>query len=479
MKTLTILQLNDLHGYLEPHWEMVHETNEWSLKKLGGLARISSLFKNIRNESPGAILTVDNGDTFHGTYISTTQRGLSMIEIMNAMKFDAMTTHWEFAYGPSGVKEISKKLNYPMLGINCFYKDSNELFFQPYQMIERGGLKVALIGLACPIVDKTMPPSFSEGVYFTIGNEELPRWIETVKEKEKADVIVILSHLGFPQDIQLAKEVNGIDILVSGHTHNRMDHAVVINNAIIFQSGCHGSFIGKLVAQIQNKKVISFKHDLIPVDDHLDEDPVVKSLVNSTLDPHRKKLNEVVGEITMPLHRYSMLSTPMDDVLLEAIMSAASTQIAFSNGWRYGVPIPAGVVTIDNLWNIIPVNPPVQTVDMSGAELWQMLEDNLERTFAANPYEQMGGYVKRMRGITMYFKAENPNNCRIDRLFVGKKKIIQDEIYSVAFVTAQGVPMKFGKNRKKLDIDSITALQNLFKSKEKITPSQVQTVFEI
>ena len=276
--TVTILQLNDLHGYLEPHWEMVREEPNWSFKKLGGLAKIASLFKSTRVSASGPVLTLDNGDTFHGTYVANHDRGLSMVPLMNSLKFDAMATHWEFAYGPEGVKEIERQLDYPMLAINCYSKETEKLFFKPYKIIDRNGLKIAVIGLACPIVDKTMPPSFSEGIRFTIGNEELPKWIKTAKEKERADLIVVLSHLGFPQDVELAKEVSGIDILVSGHTHNRMNHAVVINGAIIFQSGCHGSFIGKLVAKVTNLKITSFEHSLIAIDETIDDDSNVRRL---------------------------------------------------------------------------------------------------------------------------------------------------------------------------------------------------------
>lgn len=476
---LTILQLNDLHGYLESHWEMVREEPNWTFKKMGGLARIATVFKEARKFSGGAVLTLDNGDTFHGTYVSTVDKGLSMVPLMNALEFDAMTTHWEFAYGPEGVKTIEDQLTYPMLAINCYYKTTDKLFFKPYKIIERNGLKIAVIGLACPIVDKTMPPTFYEGLKFTTGNEELPSWIKVVKEKEAASIVVILSHLGFPQDVQLAKDVSGIDILVSGHTHNRMNHAIIENGTIIFQSGCHGSFIGKLDVKIKDKKVVSFEHSLISINETIEEDAQMKRLVDVTVSPHRQKLKEVVGETSSALHRYSMLSAPMDDILLEAIMETAKTEIAFSNGWRYGAPIPPGKVTVEDLWNIIPVNPPIQTVEMTGAELLKMLEENLERTFSAKPYEQMGGYVKRMRGITLYFKAENPKNFRIDRLFVGNDLVSEDKYYSVAFVTSQGVPAKFGRNRRKLEVDAIASLTSLFQSRKTITPSGIQSVFEI
>ena len=480
MTTLTFLQVNDLHGYVAPHPEMVRdEHGQWQFVELGGLARIAGLFDAVRAERPEGVIALDNGDTFHGTHLAVTTKGKALIPMMNALKLDAMTVHWEFAFGPEGVLEIGRELDYPILGTNCFRKADDSLFLIPFTMIERSGIKVAIIGLACPIVDKTMPASFSTGVYFTIGNEDLAKWIDHARKQEQADLVVVLSHLGFPQDVKLAGEIDGIDILVSGHTHNRMKEPIVVNGAIIFQSGCHGSFIGRLDVTLQNGRISEHCHRLVPVDDAVPENAEVRSLVDEALAKQGKAMREVVGTATAPLHRYAMLSAPMDDVLLEAIAKAAGTRIAFSNGWRYGAPIATGPVTVDELWNIIPTNPPVSIVDLTGEEIVDMLEDNLESTFAADPYEQMGGFVKRMRGVLMYFKAENPAGHRIDRLFVDGEPVERDRTYTVAFVTEQGVPKKYGKNRRELDIAAVDALKNLFTSRGAVSPCTKPSVIAV
>ncbi len=461
MPCLTVLQLNDLHGYLEPHPEMVRgENGEWQFATLGGLARIAGLFDRVRAERPGAVVTLDNGDTFHGTHVAVASKGMALVPAMNALAFDAMTVHWEFAYGPDGVKRIAERLDYPMLAINCHHKHDDQLFLPPWRMVTRAGLRVAIIGLACPIVDKTMPKSFSEGLYFTIGNVELPRWIRHVRDEEHADLVIVLSHLGFPQDVKLAAEVDGIDILVSGHTHNRMDRAIVVNNAIIFQSGCHGSFVGRLDVEVEQGRIASHHHALVAIDESIDPDAHVEALVDAALDAERDAMAEVVGQTDVPLHRYAMLHAPMDDLLVAAIAEAAGTQIAFSNGWRYGAPIPAGPVTLGDLWNIVPTNPPISTTDLTGAELREMIEANLERTFAADPYQQMGGYVKRMAGVQAYLKAENPDGHRVDRLFVEGRPLEDDHVYRCAFITEQGVPARFGSNRRRLGVHAIDALRS-------------------
>lgn len=455
---LTILQINDLHGYIEPHPELVRNGEGDRFQTLGGLARIATAVAQVRAETGGATLLLDNGDTFHGTYVSVRSKGEAMVPLMNALAPEAMTVHWEFAYGPAQVQRLAAQLAYPILAINC-YRNEGGLFFEPYRMVDKGGLRVAVIGIACNIVDKTMPPAFSEGLHFTLGRDELPSWIAHVREHEEADLVVVLSHLGFPQDVKLASEVEGIDVLVSGHTHNRMESPVVENGAIIFQSGCHGSFLGRLDLEIEDGGIAAHHHQLIAIDEHFAPDPQVQQQVDAAMAPHRAMLSRVVGHTGHPLSRYQSLHCSMDDLLLDAIAHCAGTGIAFSNGWRYGAPVPPGPITLNDLWNIIPTNPPVETVELTGAEIRTMLEENLERTFSANAYEQMGGYVKRCRGVRLYAKIENPAGSRVDRLFVLGAPVDPERIYTVAFVTAQGVPRQFGRNRKAVGMHAIDALQ--------------------
>lgn len=476
--SLTILQLNDLHGYVAPHPEMVRSDGDWSFAQLGGLARIKTLFDTVRRETSGAVLALDNGDTFHGTHVAVSTRGLALVPMMNALGMDAMTVHWEFAYTPKGVREIAAALDYPILAINCYDKASGERMFEAWRVVERAGLRIGVIGIASPVV-ATMPPAFGEGLRFTIGNEELPGAVSHLRGEEKVDLVVVLSHLGFPQDVKLARETDGIDVLVSGHTHNRMDDAIMENGAIIFQSGCHGAFVGRLDLTIEDRRITSHRHHLIAIDETLAEEQEVSALVDRALAPAKEEMSEVVGTTAIPLHRYAMLQSSMDDLLLRAIAEAAGTQIAFSNGWRYGAPIPPGPVTVNDLWNIIPVNPPVTTVELTGREMIDMLEENLERTFAGDPYQQMGGYVKRMRGLKLYFKAENPSGRRIDRLFAGEQRVLPGDRFKVAFVTAQGVPLKYGQNRETLGIDAITAMKRLLSQDGALDRPEPQCVFEI
>lgn len=172
----------------------------------------------------------------------------------------------------------------------------------------------------------------------------------------------MLSHLGFPQDCKLAREVAGIDVLLSGHTHNRLFQPAVVNGTTIIQSGCHASFVGRLDIEMEGTTVGRIRHRLITLDDSIVPDADMQSLIDGIYAPYREMLAEILGETETALNRYTMLEATMDNFLLDAIADAAGTEIAFSNGWRYGAPIPVGNITLNDLWNIIPTIRPLKHV---------------------------------------------------------------------------------------------------------------------
>ncbi len=469
-KKLTLLQINDTHAYLESHQELFWNGKEAVYKEVGGYARIATLIKDIKAEKNNQVLVLDNGDTIHGTFAAVNSKGKAMLPVLNKMGIEGMTAHWEFGYGPEIFMEITKELNYPMLAINAYNEKSDELLFDPYLIKDYNGLKVGIIGIAATIIDKVMPDWFSEGIYFTMGKEELPHYIDKLRNEKKVDLVVVLSHLGFPQETKLAEEIDGIDVLLSGHTHNRVHKPALINETIIIQSGCHGSFVGRLDLEIANRKVVDFRHQLLTVEKSITEDEEIKAEIDKIIKPDRDKLNEVLGYTNIALHRNLVMESTMDNLLLDSLLDLTGAEMAFSNGWRYGAPIVPGPITRNDLWNIIPVNPPVSTVKLSGEELWEMMEANLENTFSRNPYDQQGGYVKRSAGINLYFKIENPAGERIQKLFVQGEEVNFDRIYDVVFVTSQGVRAKYGSERKELDINAIENLQRYLKKVKRVEP---------
>ena len=388
--SLTILQLNDSHAYFDLHQEVFWEGGQAIYRPAGGYARIATLVKRIRAANQESTLFCDCGDTFHGTYPALDTRGEALIPVLNSLGLDAMTAHWEFAYGPGTFEERAASLSYPMLAMNIYDKATRSRPFPPYSVRESGGCRVGLVGIASNIVDKTMPPSYSEGLEFTLGRDELPGVIDVLRTREKVDLILLVSHLGLPQDLKLLSDVPGVDICLSGHTHNRLRTPVLQGKTLVIQSGCHGSFLRRLDLKVDGGRIVEWRHELMEVKAGVSPDPEAEDLVRHALAPYREVLSEVVGETSTGLNRATMLESTTDNFLLLALLESTGAQLAFSNGWRFGAPVPAGIVTVNDLYNMIPMNPAVSTVELLGDEIVAMLEENLERTFGRDPYDQMG-----------------------------------------------------------------------------------------
>lgn len=471
---LNLLFLNDVHGYLEPHIDLFYNNKDIYTELVGGYARLLSVINKIREDNKHTLL-FDGGDTFHGTLPLIQSKGEALIPILKEFNFQAMVGHWDFGYGPDQLKNLLSQLDYPMLGINVFHTDGT-LFLKPYTILSIGDIKVGVVGICSDIIDKTMPKNFSKGLKITSGLEELPRYIEQMKN-EGADLIVLLSHNGFPQDVHILKQVNGVDVCLSAHTHNRLYESVTINNTHVIQCGCHGSFLGHLILEMNDKKIVSHTYNLLKIGYEIEPDKEVDKLVSAAVKPFQELKNNIVGSTSHILHRYNTLNSTMDNFMLAAIKHASNTEIAFSNGWRYGAPIAQGDITEMDLYNIIPMNPPISMVELTGKEISDMLEENLERTFSANPLGQMGGYVKRCSGLRVNFRIENPTNHRIQEIYFKEKHLQPDIYYKVSFVTTQGVPPDIGRNREELKIHAVDAMKKFLDLNPQYIGAQEETFF--
>lgn len=452
---LSLVFVNDVHGYVEPHTELFYDGEHEITATAGGYPALAAKINTIRKECPATVV-FDGGDTFHGTLPMVQSKGEALLPILNYIGFDAMVGHWDFAYGPQQLKNLAGQLTYPVLGINVYNEDGT-LFLQPYCILEVAEVKFAVIGICSNIIDKTMPARFSRGIRITDGIQELPGYVQQVRDAG-ADIVILLSHNGFPQDVEIVKAVAGIDICLSAHTHNRLYAPVLAGDTIIIQCGCHGSFLGHLKLTIENKKIQKQLYNLITITGDIEPDAAVQGMVDDIMKPYRALQDEVVGKTEMILHRYNTLNSTMDDLLLRAIARVAQVNIAFSNGWRYGAPIAKGDISKWDLFNIIPMNPVVSTVELTGLEIIKMLEENLERTFSPQPMKQMGGYVKRALGLQVKMRIENPAGNRIQQIFADGEPLQNKKLYKVAFVTSQGVPEKLGKNRADLAMTAVEAM---------------------
>lgn len=463
LRRLTLIQQNDTHAQFEAHPELFWRDGKPAYRTLGGYARAATVVRRIREETAGACFFVDCGDTIHGTGAAQWTKGAAIVPILNAMGVDLMTPgNWEWGFGPQVLRERIAAMNFPVVCCNVERADSSEKEFEPCLVREIGGVRVGFAGVTSPIVTQTMPRPMGLGLRFGEPVEALSKAIFKLRHEERAELVVVVSHVGFPQDVKLAKEVEGMDVILSAHTHNRLEKPVQVGKTLLIQSGFGGSFLGRLDLEVSDGHVCGYSHELIPIEESIAPDAEVERVVNEQLAPFRARLGEVVGQTATPLDRMTVLEATMDNLLTDAYRDLTGAEVAFSHGWRYGSPILPGDVTLGNLWQIIPTNPEVVTFELSGAQILKRIEANLESVYAPDAFQQKGGFVMRVSGLNAIVYLNNPKGTRVEHLDIAGEPLDLKRRYRVA---AAGEQSTQGAGKvEATGVCAIDALRKYFES---------------
>lgn len=367
--------------------------------RMGGFDRVATVVKAIRAARPDSIL-LDGGDTWHGSYTSLETRGEDMVRVFKALESEAMTAHWEFTFGTERVKELVEMMDQPLLGANIFDAEWDEPAFEPYKIFEKGGLRVAVIGQAFPYLPIANPKWMFPEYSFGIREERMQAVVDEVRA-DGVDLVVMLSHNGFDVDHKMAGRVKGIDVILSGHTHDAVPEPVLVGETIIIASGSHGKFVSRVDLDVQGGKMAGFRHKLIPIfSDVIAPDADMTALIDEIRAPYADKLSEVVGETEGLLHRRGNFNGTWDDLICDAIMAERDAEIALSPGVRWGASLIPGPITREDIHSVTSMTyGQVYRNEMSGETLKTVMEDVADNIFNADPYYQQGGDMVRVGGL--------------------------------------------------------------------------------
>ncbi len=387
--------------------------------RVGGLDRVATVINAIRADRPDAIL-LDGGDTWHGSYTCYKTNAQDMVNVMNALNPDAMTFHWEFTLGSERVQEIVENLPFAALGQNIFDAEWDEPaeLFPPYKMFERGGTKIAVIGQAFPYMPIANPGWMFPEYSFGIRDENMQEMVDQVRA-EGAECVVVLSHNGFDVDKKMATVVSGIDVILSGHTHDALPEPVLSGNTIIVPSGSNGKFVSRVDLDIRDGGMKGYRHKLIPIfSDIIEPDAEVAKLINEQRAPFEAELNEVIGKTESLLYRRGNFNGTWDDVICDALISERDAEIALSPGVRWGPSvIPGHDITREDLFNVTSMSyGEAYRTEMTGEFLKIVLEDVADNIFNPDPYYQQGGDMVRTGGLGYHIDVSQPQGSRISNL---------------------------------------------------------------
>ena len=448
---IRILSTNDIHSYLRPIYHRVlDQPRPWGIQsmegnyveksryegRVGGMAYVASVINQLRSEKFDKTLLVDTGDTWHGSGMSVFDKGVSMVKAMNAIGYDAMVPgNWEYFYPKDHFLDLIDQAEFPVIAYNLTDKDWGDPVLEPYTVKQVGNLKIAVIGMTYPWTALTSSIGGAAKWWnFGLKEEEARELIGQLREGESVDLIVFVSHAGYGFDQQFAKRVDGIDVLVSGHTHNPVFDPVVWNDTIVYESGAHGEYVSCLDLEVKDKQVISYQYKLIKVqEDYVLPDPVIEELVEAAYQPHADILNEVIGQADGMLYRRDYWQSPIGNLITDAMRYSQNSDIALFPAWRYGATLLPGKITVENVYNMVPTDGHIFTYRMAGKDIKTLLENIIVGVSDEDPYSRVGGDMIRFSGVNIVYDLSNqPGKKIVSITMTDGTPFVDDKEYAVA-----------------------------------------------
>ncbi len=359
-RPLVILHTNDFHGHIAPADESA------------GAARIAEFFNTQRAQHKN-VLVLDAGDAISGTPVSTLFSGLPIFEVMNLMGYDlGLVGNHEFDHGWRQIEKFRASVDYPLLAATARGPDGALLGDMPYSIVERGGMRIGVIGVLTETTPSMITPLGNEGTTFASVESTLRSLV--AKLRPQVDVLVVLSHTGHEREQALAAAVPGIDVIVGGHSHTRVEQPLLIGKTIVAQAHEYGKAVGVLKLEVVPGGPVKLVQGyLVDAEAMQASDPRIASIV---ADWEKKVAEQVDFEIAQSsrLIQGAELRNWMERILRER----TGADLAYYNAGGVRDAIRPGPVTARTIWNIEPFGNSVVTLHLTGAQVQSLLADNHE-----------------------------------------------------------------------------------------------------
>lgn len=426
-KVVDILSFNDFHG------------NVLESGKNIGAAKLVGVVNEYKAKATTeyGVIPVSAGDLYQGTAISNLTTGKPVTAMLKAMGLEASAIgNHEFDWGIDNINAWSKEGGFSFLAANIVKKDTEERvsYAQPYKVVERNGVKIGLIGISTPETATSTLAENVKDVEFLDPVDTVAKWNKVLRETEKVDAVVVIAHAGAYQDSNTKEitgeaadiaKIEGVDAVIAGH-----NHAVVsgeINGVPVVEGGYNGRALAKLTFTFDDSNKLI---DVEPsVDVFLGKEatlPVDENVLKEVNDMN-SGLSEILGQkVTSLKERLShddknTAVTPLGVTVAETMRKIVGTEIAVTNGGGIRRSLEQGDVTIGDMYEILPFDNTIVTLDVKGSDLYGIIEHGINTEGFA-----WGQYA----GIKVWYNPEDGKVSSI-RLNDGTK-IDMDKYYSIA-----------------------------------------------
>ena len=452
--TISILQTTDVHCQVHPHDELFWENNQAVYRKTGGYAQLSTYLKEFRKKNPHTFL-LDSGDMFQGSELSVKTTGKAFVPILDALQYDLyLPGNWEVIYYKKNMQTLLGSLKAPKVCANMYHDagegKKGELVFPPYYIWNVNGVKIGFIGYTDPLVPIRQSPNYSKGIIYTKPEENLPHYVDVLRNQEQCAYVMVVAHLGLSQQIHLAnqKECEGVNYILGGDTHERVRKPIECKYSKVVEPGAFGSFVGKLNLTIENGKVTKDEYELVEITaSKYKADKAIDKLIENLEGPYLSDINKVIGYSTIPLYRYFVIENTIDTMILNALRwQVKDVDIVLSNGFRFcpprSTPDATGNIPITSgyIFDMLPVDSTVRTAKATGKQIKDWLEKELNNVFAKDASERFGGWVIKFNGMKVKFNAYGEKGQRVQSVEIGNAPLDLEKTYSMCACERDGDP---------------------------------------
>jgi len=437
VETVTLLFTNDVESAYDPipaFWLDELET-------IGGIAEMTTLIRELRAAEPNVFL-FDSGDIFTGALAKLTEGALAF-ELMISMGYDAMAIgNHEFEYGVDILEWEKNRAPFPVLGANFFYKNTRHPFAQAHAILERGGIRIGVIGIMGQDAATAIIPSFIAPLDVTDPIQAVRRSVEELRDQ--VDLIVVLTHQGktapmqtdaesdprlqrdIDADIELAGAVEGIDVLLAGHADAGTPEPIVHESTgtIIMQTYGQATHLGFLQLTLDRVSggVASFDGKLIPVDaERLSPDPVISEKLVRYRSAH-SEIQAKVGTTEARMNRLYIEESDLGNLFADIFREASGADVGVIHSGSLRKDLPAGDVALVDILDTYPFVDDVIVMEMTGTQFARVVEQSLT----------LERGLLQASGIELVYDLSRPERERIVSLDKDGVAVEADDTLTVA-----------------------------------------------